>query len=101
VAQAETRPIDKELFPQVMNDNITGEARDLPVGSSVTFKGTVVDFFEFQPRSLVLTVDAIEAALASPSGIGGVPPGYMSIEYKNPAELGGRYTLYLQVERTQ
>ncbi|HEY0997021.1 MAG TPA: hypothetical protein VGD77_13595 [Gemmatimonadaceae bacterium] len=53
-------------------------------------------FFE---QTLVLTPEAIEAALTYASRAGGRAPGSLDVSYADYAQLQGRYILHLQLER--
>ncbi len=53
-------------------------------------------FFE---QTLVLTPEAIEAAMTYASTAGGRPPGTLDVSYADYGPLQGRYILHLQVER--
>lgn len=53
-------------------------------------------FFE---QTLVLTPEAIEAAMTYASTAGGRPPGTLDVSYADSAPLQGRYILHLQLER--
>jgi Fibronectin type III domain len=99
--EVKTRDADNAAKAFYSNANVGGMARNHPIG--VKEEGSNAEFsrYSYYARSVALTVDAIEAALASSNGIGGTPPGYLAIQYENPASLSGRYTLYLQLERIE
>jgi hypothetical protein len=78
--------------------------RSVPLASIVTAvvsalrdrTATEVYFFE---KALVLTPEAIDAALRSSSRVGGRPPGIIDVPYVDHSPLAGRYVLHIQVER--
>jgi hypothetical protein len=70
----------------------------VPVGGLPGKTGAGHPMISFQPQSIVLTYDAVEAALGSSSMIGGLAPGVVPVRYDSGT---GGYTLYLHVERVQ
>jgi hypothetical protein len=73
--------------------DVTGSPGDRPVGTNKREDKTV-----FNPRSIILTYES--AAQLARRSIGGVT-GLISVQYRDTADLGGNYTLWLRIEKVR
>jgi hypothetical protein len=70
--------------------------KDRPIGMAPRSGGG----FEFTPRLLNITFENAEGIIGG-GGLTGKGPGVMEVEYVDTSGNGGRYVLYLQVQRLQ
>lgn len=77
-------------FNVIVNKTLFGDAKDRPIGMEDKGK-----YFDYSPLGIYLTYENANAIRFSDYGYG---LGILPVRFKDPADMQGDYTLYLQVE---